>query len=330
MLVLLVFPLHAASDGKPPKQQSPVVSLAFTGDERSLWIARQHQVELRNLGSGESTRIETDLPRVAAIAAAGAANRLVAIAGGAPGETGTVVLLDRNRDTRLTIDGFADLATAVAFSPDVGMLAIGSGDRTCRLFRLIEKGNAWHVDPAGKLVGHGGAVTSVLFSPDGKLLATASVDRSIKVWTVADGALVRTLGNHTDAVNALAARPQTDPAAPWTVASASDDRTLRIWQPAIGRMVRIVRGHDGPILAVAYAADGKSLLSLGAEGILRRVEADSDQILEKHSVDKDWCYALATSCDGRHVVTGSWSGAAYIWRIGQAGLERADQGHVNP
>lgn len=332
-LVLIVSPLHAAPDGKAATraaQRSPIVSLAFTGDGRSLLIAWQNQVERRELDSNERTAIKTGMPRVAAIATSGAASNLVAIAGGTPGEMGAVIVWDRNRDTHLRIGGFADLATAVTFSPDGALLAIGSGDRTCRLFRLTEKDKAWHADAVGKLVGHGGAVTSMVFSPDGKMIATASVDRSIKVWTVADSALLRTLGNHTDAVNALAVRPQMDPAAPWTIASASDDRTLRIWQPGIGRMVRIVRGHKGPVLAIAYAADGRSLLSLGTEGILRRVDADSDQILEKHSVDGDWCYALAANGDGRHVATGSWGGKADIWRIGNAGLERADDGRFTP
>src|SRR4051812_13493861 len=48
---------------------------------------------------------------------------------------------------------------------------------------------------AERTLKHGERVWTVSFSPDGKLLATASVDNSVRIWRVADGALVRTLAH---------------------------------------------------------------------------------------------------------------------------------------
>ena len=41
------------------------------------------------------------------------------------------------------------------------------------------------------------------FSPNGKLLASAGCDRTVKLWNVASGQLLRTLG-HADEVMAVA------------------------------------------------------------------------------------------------------------------------------
>jgi WD40 repeat protein len=42
------------------------------------------------------------------------------------------------------------------------------------------------------LKGHTNTVLSVSFSPDGRLLASGSRDKTIKLWRVADGALLQT------------------------------------------------------------------------------------------------------------------------------------------
>ncbi|KOR30824.1 hypothetical protein TI04_03895 [Achromatium sp. WMS2] len=62
--------------------------------------------------------------------------------------------------------------------------------------------------PAVVQRGHTSSVESVAFSPDGTILASASADNTIKLWRVADGALLRTLtGGHTGWVNSVAFSP---------------------------------------------------------------------------------------------------------------------------
>jgi len=54
------------------------------------------------------------------------------------------------------------------------------------------------------LKDHSDSVYGVCFSPDGKLLASAAADRAVKVWDVAGGARLYTLGESTDWVYAVA------------------------------------------------------------------------------------------------------------------------------
>jgi WD40 repeat protein len=91
-------------------------------------------------------------------------------------------------------------------------------------------------------------------------------------------------------------------------ASAGDDRTVRIWQPEVGRMVRIVRRHGGPVFALAYSPDGKFLYSAGAEGVIRRIDAESDAILQSWPMPGKWIYSIALSANGAKLVYGDWSG----------------------
>ena len=58
-----------------------------------------------------------------------------------------------------------------------------------------------------RLDGHTERVNCVTFSPDGSLLATASQDRTVRLWRVADGALLRTLRAHRDYVLRVAFSP---------------------------------------------------------------------------------------------------------------------------
>jgi WD40 repeat protein len=315
--------LAAGAAGRP----TPVTACTFTPDGSALVVAHQDRVVVRAASDGASRQ---ELPpealrqrRVTALTFSPDGN-LLAVAGGTPGVSGRVVLWDWGKVVAAgEIEGFGDVVTSVAFSPDGARLATASADRSADVYHVRDGGR--HVERAARLAGHAGAVHAAAFGPGGDIVVTAGGDRSLKVWNAADGRLLRTLGNHTAPVHSLAVRPRragNDPAPPWTCASASDDQTVRVWQPEIGRMVRIVRGHAAPVLAVAYARAGALLLSAGAEGVVRAIDAEGDRILFQWNAGDDWVYGLAVSPDGTTVATGDWSGAVRVWDLGERGAQR--------
>jgi WD40 repeat protein len=157
-------------------------------------------------------------------------------------------------------------------------------------------------------------VLAVAFSAAGDHIVTASADRTLRVWEAGSGRLLRSLTNHTDAVNAVVFRPPlaADPGEP-TCASASDDRTVRLWQPTTGRMVRILRGHAGRVLAVAWSRDGARLHTAGADGVVRTFEGESDRLIREVRATQGWVYRLAVSPDGRRLATGDSGGRVRLW-----------------
>ena len=288
---------------------APITALAFSPDSKTLASAGRRIIVLRSVEqTNRVTTLTTDLPKITALAFHPAGG-LLAVAGGTTGVKGTTLLLRLNDGRELArVTNETDVATAVAFDPAGKRLAVAGGS-TVRIYELEpERLRVRH-----QLTGHVGAVLGVAFSLDGSLLTTTGHDRSVKVWATADGRLLRSLNYHTEAVHAVAFRPQ--PAGhgqPVTCATAGDDRTVRVWQPALGRMVRIVRGHESSILTLVYAADGSVLFTAGSEGIVRRIDADSDTVHQSWRASDDWIYALAASPDGRFLATGDWTGAVAI------------------
>jgi WD40 repeat protein len=232
--------------------------------------------------------------------------KTLAVAGGTPGASGGVQLFEwKGGKGFLALREHSDVVTSVAFSLDGTQLATASADKTVRVHNLTEGGKGFLA-----LRGHAGSVLTVAFSPDGETIVTASADRSIKVWEAKTGKLLHSFSNHTGIVHCIAFRPNTQHA---FCASGSDDKTVRVWQPQIGRMVRIVRGHEGAILAVVYSRDGSKIFSAGTEGVIRVVDADSDEILQRWKAHDGWIYSLAVSPDGKTLASGDSAGQVKLW-----------------
>jgi WD40 repeat protein len=286
----------------------PVTALAFSPDGSALASTGDRAIEVRSPRDATvQRRIECPLSRITTLAFSPDGHWLAA-GGGEPGLRGEAVLLSwPDGVLRHRFGNHEDVVVSVAFDTAGKRLATASADHSAKVWSL-----AGGVAPAETftLAGHSAAVLAVAFSPDNSDAVTASADRSLKVWSVADGKLQRSLGHHTEAVHALAFRPAVE--GPATCASAGDDRTVRLWQPEIGRMVRIVRSHDGPVLALAWSPDGRHLFSAGQEGIIRRINGDSDAIEQQWRSGTDWIYALAVSPDGSTLAAGDWAGSVKL------------------
>lgn len=295
---------------------APVAAVAFSPDGAALVATGDRSLEVRSVKDASvERRIDCGLVKVTSIAFAPGGKLLVA-GGGEPAVRGEAVVFSWPDGKLLRRLGeHTDMVTSVVFDAATGRLAVASADGTARVWSLAADGAAIE---RFALRGHAGPVLTIAFSPAGSSIVTGSADRSLKVWSTDDGALLRTFTQHTEAVRALAFRPRpaaASEAAPAACASASDDRTVRIWQPEIGRMVRIVRGHEGPPDALAWLPDGSALFSAGREGIVRRIDAESDAVQTSWRSSDDWIYALAVSPDGSRLAVGDWAGQVRLHEL---------------
>jgi WD40 repeat protein len=224
--------------------------------------------------------------------------------------------------------------TAVAFSPDGQILALGSPDGNVRLWRVSDG------SLAGTLAGHADAVSSVAFSPDGQTLASGSWDNSVRLWRVADGSLLltRELSPPRDAeyqgwlgnVNSVAFSPDGQ-----TLAAGLNDETVRLWRLPDGSPLRTLevspQGDDswrGCVNSVAFSPDGQTLASGSNDGtaILWRV-ADGVLLHTMPDVEGSWAptgsvKSVAFSPDGQTLASGSDDGAVRLWRTSDGSLAR--------
>ena len=293
---------------------APATALAFSPDGTALVSSGHFSILVR---SPQDALVRETFPcnlrRVESLCFDASGKWLLA-GGGDPGISGKAVLLDwPGRKVIITFTNFSDVVTSAQFSLDGKKIALGSVDTTVRVYEAESDWTAPRL--TFEADGHSGPVLGVGFGPKASLLLTASADRSLKVWDLEEKKLMRSFNHHTDTVFDVAPRPNSPAELPFQIASASGDQTVRVWQPAIGRMVRIVRGHQGAVFAVVYTPDGSALYSAGAEGVVRKIDADSDQVLKEWKAAGDAVYSLAISPDGRLLATGDWSGNVQCWDL---------------
>ena len=129
-------------------------------------------------------------------------------------------------------------------------------------------------EPIRKVDAHAGWIRAVSVSPDGKLIASAGNDRLVKLWSAADGSLVRELRGHEAHVYNAAFHPS-------GTALVSGDHKCNLfhWDVAEGKLVRQLKltslhkyddqfkADIGGFLGMAFTADGKRLAASGITNV---------------------------------------------------------------
>jgi WD40 repeat protein len=276
----------------------PITALAFTPDGKTVVVGSQAGLELRTWPELQQARtLPTKLDHVHDLAFAPDGKTLAAV-GGTPAKRGMVELYRWPEGTLLhRMSPHRDLIYAVSWRADSAVFATASADRTVSI----------HESATAKtlrdLEGHSRGVLAVVFLPGEEGLATAGIDESLRLWDASNGQLLRTFPNHTGPVHDLKVRPGGDREGPPLLASVSDDRTVRLWQPTLGRMMRFVRLKSAP-LAVAWTADGRTLLTPCKDGRLRVIDPDTVEVVEDLPALDGIAYSIAVAPDGSILIGG--------------------------
>jgi WD40 repeat protein len=278
--------------------EPPVTGLAFTPEGNSVLVGSQAGVQVRSWPELKLVRsLQTDLSHVHDLAFS-PDGKTLAIAGGSPGEKGLLELIAWPDGTLLHRKSLhKDIIHSVAWAANSATIVTASADQTVR--RL----NARNGNASSVLEGHSRGVFAVVFLPGDNQLVSAGGDETIRVWEIAKGQTERILSNHTKPVTGLAARPASDPP---MLASIGDDRTVRLWQPTLGRMVRFARLASEP-KAVAWTADGNSILVAGKDGALRVIDPETVEVRQTIPAIDGVAYSLAVAPD-RSVLVGGQRG----------------------
>ena len=174
----------------------------------------------------------------------------------------------------LTLKGHEAAIEAVAIAPDDGQIATASSDKSIRLWDA-KTGTQTTVLAAADEAFH-----AVAFSADGKLLAGSGRDGTICLWDVKTLQPAGVLGKHKGPIWALAFSRD------GVLASGSSDRTAKLWRMGgDGPPTELMTSWAGtrPILAVAYAPDGRRLAVATTDTTVHiRDAASGDVIMVLH------------------------------------------------
>jgi cytochrome c len=200
---------------------------------------------------------------------------------------------------RTVLEGHSAPVVALAVSPDGATLASASWDHTARLWPLV--GGAPRV-----LEGHAQNVNGIAFTPDGSAVVTAGYDATLRIWPLAGGApviatLLTPLNALTVAADGEIVTAGADgkiyflsaagellgeieaASAPIIALAVSGDGKLiaaagirgsvAIIDRAGRRLARTLVGPGLPVWSVAFFPDSRTLLSGGADRMIRRWDA---------------------------------------------------------
>jgi len=158
------------------------------------------------------------------------------------------------------LDGHTDWVRAAAFHPNGALLATGGDDHRICLWNISHDGMP---RLQRRLADEGRSIRALAFSPAGDYLASAGSDSFVRLYDAAKARLLQQWDSGQRANHALVFAPHGQ-----TLAAVGSEGKLLVWNTA-GRRLLELSGPGGPLLSVAFSADGTRLAAAGSRGIVR-------------------------------------------------------------
>jgi WD40 repeat protein len=213
--------------------------------------------------------------------------------------------------------------TAIAYSPDRKLLAVGADDYTVQLWdaqtgkvvrRLNEPGQ---VRPS-RFSLDGQRVYSLAFSPDGKTLASGGdliendwlTGGQATLWEVSSGRLLQTMivnREITAYTNSVAFTPDgknlvtgmTRYVASGSAGSRTEEGDVSEWNALTGGLERKWKPLDAGVHSVAFSPDGQSLVTGSSDGVIKFWDYKTGKLLRTLSESIYRLFSFSHSLDGK-------------------------------
>jgi len=148
-------------------------------------------------------------------------------------------------------------------------------------------------------------------SPDGRRIATVTPSGPARIWELASGRALLTIGSPTKkkpsgvgiAFDGNGER----------LAFAGDDNQVLIVDTADGKTLATLSGETGEVESIAFAPDGSRISTAGAHRTIRIWDpVRGDELLSLRGHWSEVC-GLAWSCDGRYLASVSHDRTVRVW-----------------
>ncbi len=211
---------------------------------------------------------------------------------------------------RIAVDGGARTnISAMAFSPDGQLLAVGTADDTIQI-RRANDGALFAASPSRNQpdqVEYG--IEKIIFHPRQPAIIVLYRNGMIELRDSRNTALLQRIGGHTASFNSLAISP-TFSAAHMFLAAGASDEIVRVWDLATGKHVFNFAGQAD---AVAFSPKGE-LLALGSnDWTVRWIRLFDGRLWGPLAGHQDKVESLSFFPDGKTLVSGSSDCTLKYW-----------------
>lgn len=200
----------------------------------------------------------------------------------------------------------------LAFSPDGGLLATGTGEAWANRCEL-EFWSVPDLEPQPGVADAPSDALSLAFSPDGRRLVAGCWSGDIRFWDMDTRAAISSTMRHFGFVNTIAFAPR-DPNVFATVAS---DGTARLWDLSAGAELVALQGPLDEMWAMTFAPDGRALFTLEQTGRVAAWDTATRRRQEVLIERGPRAMPLGFSLDGQTLATIDETGALRYWDVRQ-------------
>lgn len=279
----------------------PVTALAFDPRGTGLVAGGYHEITFWDPGSGVLLRRVGGMPERIRGLAWQPGGKLLAVAGGAPGRSGEILLVDA-RFAPIEIGTGGDEMLCAAFSPDGQRLGVGGADNSIRIFDVKSRRQVMRLDQ------HSDWVHALTFSADGRWLASASRDRTARVYNSTNGEVSAIFRDHEAAVEGVVFAGDGK-----SILSAGADRRLRICRSSDAGEAKEFAKFDIDITALTPGSH--SVFAGLADGRVIERGLPGGESLGEYAGSSDRVTALAWLAEPQWLAIGSYDGTVRIWDL---------------
>jgi WD40 repeat protein len=204
---------------------------------------------------------------------------------------------------------FSDRITALDWSSDGEMLAVGSGapSRFGDL-KLVRINDGAVVKDWGPV--HSDSILVARFSPDGTMIATGAADKLVRLHRLDADTPARALEGHTHHVLGIAWHDDGH----W-LASAGADNSVKIWEVESGTSVRTIPGFGKEVTALSFIGRSMQLLSTSADQQTRLHDASNGNLIRAMGGPGDALYCAVSAGKTPLAFAGGQDGVLWVWQV---------------